>query len=354
MTRSLLELRNVDKIYGRGAGLFGSGRGGTYAVEGVSLSVRPGETLALVGESGCGKSTTARLALRLIETSGGEVLFDGKDVTRARGATLRSLRERMQMVFQDPFASLDPRMSVRQIIAEPLQVHRVKGDHRARVDELMALVGLRPDHASRFAHEFSGGQRQRIGIARALALNPELLICDEPVSALDVSIQAQVINLMLDLRARLGLSYLFISHDLSVVRHIADRVAVMHLGRMIESGTKAQIFSAPMHPYTRTMLSAVPQPDPGRRKPAVRIPATSGAMPGREGCLYRDRCPLASARCASERPQPRSLAEGHLVACHHAEEQAPFAIGQGGAVLTPGAQRRFELYVRKRAERAPA
>ncbi|MCZ4291983.1 ABC transporter ATP-binding protein [Hoeflea alexandrii] len=354
MTRPLLELRNVDKVYGRSSGLFRRERGGTYAVEGVNLSVKRGETLALVGESGCGKSTTARLALRLIDTSGGDVLFDGREVTNESGTSLRSLRERMQMVFQDPFASLDPRMPVRKIIAEPLEVHSVKGDHRARVDELMSLVGLRADHADRFAHEFSGGQRQRIGIARALALNPELLICDEPVSALDVSIQAQVINLLMDLRQRLGLSYLFISHDLSVVRHIADRVAVMHLGRVIEIGTKQQIFSTPMHPYTRTLLSTVPQPDPARRGRAVRIPPALNVTKGREGCLYQSRCPLASDLCASERPHARSFGDGHLAACHHAESLEPFTLVQGDAVLTPGARRRFDLYVRKRAERSVA
>lgn len=352
MNRPILELRGVDKIYGQSRGLFGTRSQGTYAVDGVSLTVRRGETLALVGESGCGKSTTARLAMRLVPTSGGEVIFDGQQVTTAGGAQLDALRRRMQMVFQDPFASLNPRMSVRQTISEPLVIHRIPGDHRARVDELMHLVGLRADHADRLPHEFSGGQRQRIGIARALALNPDLIVCDEPVSALDVSIQAQVINLLMELRERLGLSYLFISHDLSVVRHIADRVAVMHLGRIIETGTKAQIFGAPQHPYTRTLLSAVPQPDPTRARSAIRIPAPAPAAQECGGCLYRTRCTLADEICARERPGPRDAGDGHLFACHKAEQQPPFVPVEGQTSMTSAARKRLDFYAARRAERA--
>lgn len=354
MTEPLLELRSLGKNYGGGGGLFRSASAGVVAVEDVSFSVQPGETLALVGESGCGKSTTARLASRLVEPSSGQVFFDAKDVTHLKGDQLRRLRENLQMVFQDPFASLNPRMTVQQIIMEPLIIHKIAVDRAARVVELMQLVGLRPDHATRYPHEFSGGQRQRIGIARALALNPKLLICDEPVSALDVSIQAQIINLLMDLRARLKLSFLFISHDLSVVRHIADRVAVMHLGRLIELAPKERLFSEPAHPYTRALLTAVPQPDPTQRKHAARMPAKPVSVVDRAGCLYRSRCPLASEICATEAPPTRQIAPGHDAACHHFEQQEPFAPRREGMTLTQGAQRRFELYVRKRTERLSA
>ena len=290
------------------------------AVDGVTFTVNRGETLGLVGESGCGKSTVGRSILQLYKPTGGRVLLDGEEVT---SQNIRHMRKKMQMVFQDPYSSLNPRMTVEDIIGEPLDVHHLcvtRRDRRERVLELMGYVGLNSQHATRYAHEFSGGQRQRIGIARALALEPEFIVCDEPVSALDVSIQAQVINMFEELQQRLGVAYLFIAHDLLVVRHISHRIAVMYLGRIVEIGEADEVYSHPLHPYTQTLLSAVPIPDPDAAKSRQRI-VPKGDVPSPldvpSGCPYRTRCPRASQRCADECPTLQDYGGGHRCACHY-------------------------------------
>ena len=355
---ALLEVDNLSKHYPMQRGLIVSRTVGTVkAVDGVGFTVSRGETLALVGESGCGKSTTARLVLRLIEPTTGTVRFEGQDITALDGGALRKLRRRMQIVFQDPFASLNPRMTVGDILAEPLVVHAI-GDaaaRRARVAELLDLVGLAPYHAARFPHEFSGGQRQRVGIARALAVEPALVVCDEPVSALDVSIQAQVVNLLKDLQGRLGLSYLFIAHDLAVVKHVADRVAVMYLGRIVEIGPKAQVFANPRHPYTRLLLSAIPRPDPhrrlGRQIPGGDVPSPANVPPG---CRFHTRCPFVIERCRTEDPAMRAIEPpAHLSACHRAEELPPAADLAEAHPAPPAAARRLALYAQRRAMARP-
>ena len=356
MNAPLMEVSGLAKHYPMRRGLVMARNVGTVrAVDGVSFKLFRGETLALVGESGCGKSTTARLVLRLIEPTGGEVWFEGSNITSLRGDPMRKLRRRMQIVFQDPFASLNPRMTVAEILEEPLIVHAI-GDRvarRARVNELLGLVGLAPYHAGRYPHEFSGGQRQRIGIARALAVEPALVVCDEPVSALDVSIQAQVVNLLKDLQTRLGLSYLFIAHDLAVVKHVADRVAVMYLGRIVEIGPKDQVFANPRHPYPRVLLSAIPRPDPhrklARQVPGGDVPSPADIPPG---CRFHTRCAYVIDRCRSEDPGLHTLAPGHLSACHRAEELPEAASDDSVHAAAPAAARRLALYAERRAAQA--
>ena len=359
-SHSLLDARDLVKHYPVQGGFFGRDREVVHAVDGVSFAVARHETLALVGESGCGKSTIGRLVLRLIEPTSGRVTFDGTDLGSLDDAQLRAQRRRMQIIFQDPYASLNPRMTVEQTLAEPLRLHGLaKGRTRERVAELLSVVGLRPAHAVRYPHEFSGGQRQRIGIARALAVEPDLIVCDEPVSALDVSIQAQVINLLGDLQSRLGLSYLFIAHDLAVVRHIATRVAVMYLGRIVEIGPKSQVFNAPRHPYTQALLSAVPVPNPNATRERVIL---QGDVPSPisppSGCRFRTRCPHVQPLCAEEVPalvadhadvnQPdNENGDRHTVACHFWKEIA--ASGRSSSVLpltptmTPNVERLLRL-----------
>jgi oligopeptide/dipeptide ABC transporter ATP-binding protein len=321
---ALLQIRNLVKDFSVRGGVFGREIAKVQAVSDVSFDVFKGETLGLVGESGCGKSTTGRLILRLIERTSGSVTFDGTDVTTLHRDGLVEFRQNAQIVFQDPYASLNPRKRVKTTIGEALRVHRGMDKDQAaqRVGELLTLVGLSPEHADRYPHQFSGGQRQRVGIARALAVEPKLIVLDEPVSALDVSIQAGVVNLLEQLQGELGLTFLFIAHDLSVVRHISDRVAVMYLGKIIENGTRDQIFEAPAHPYTQALLSAIPIPDPDRERARRRI-RLAGDVPSPidppSGCRFRTRCWLAQEICAQQEPELVDRGNGHPVACHFAK-----------------------------------
>jgi len=318
--RALLEVCDLVKHFPIRGGLFRGVVDKVHAVDGVSFTVAEGETLGIVGESGCGKSTAGRCILRLIEPTAGKVWFDGADLGAMDKRALRANSRAMQIIFQDPFASLNPRMTVASMIGEALAIHRLASSREQaeqRIVELLETVGLHPDHMRRYPHEFSGGQRQRIGIARALAVSPRLIVCDEPVSALDVSIQAQVINLLEDLQERFGLSYLFIAHDLSVVEHISDRVAVMYLGRIVELAPAKALYRAPRHPYTEALLSAVPIPDPRLRRKRIVL---GGEVPNPihppTGCHFHPRCPKSSARCRSEKPLLRDLGGGHYAACH--------------------------------------
>ena len=319
----LLVVRDLKKYFPVKGGLMRRTVAEVKAVDGVSFTIRRGETLGLVGESGCGKSTTGRTVLRLLPASGGEVLFDGKDVLKAGGRDLKSLRRDMQIVFQDPYASLDPRITVGESIVEGLKIHRIGNgkEQNRRVNDVLRRVGLRPELARRFPHEFSGGQRQRIGIARALIMEPKLIICDEPVSALDVSIQSQVLNLLNELQDELGLTYLFIAHNLSVVEHISDRVGVMYLGKMVELTSRDELFRNPMHPYTKALMSAIPVPDPTVRRERIIL---QGDVPSPlnppSGCRFHPRCWMAKEICKEVDPVFEEKVGNHWVACHFAGE----------------------------------
>ena len=322
-TEDLLVVRNLKKYFPIRRGVLQRKVGDVKAVDGVSFSIKRGETMGLVGESGCGKSTTGKAILQLDRPSSGEIFLDGEDLVKVKGEKLRLMRRKMQIIFQDPFASLNPRMTVGEIVGEPLEVHGVaKGKEKeARVKELLKLVGLNPSFVTRFPHEFSGGQRQRIGIARAVALNPSFIVCDEPIAALDVSIQAQVVNLLEELQHKFNLTYLFIAHDLSMVRHISDRVAVMYLGRIVEIADWRMIYEDPKHPYSQALLSAIPIPDPAieakRRRVILEGDVPSAANPP-VGCNFNTRCPVRQERCFHDDPELREIVPGHWVACHFA------------------------------------
>jgi oligopeptide transport system ATP-binding protein len=341
MTDDLVVVKDLKKYFPITAGLLQQRVGDVKAVDGIDFSIRRGETLGLVGESGSGKTTAGRVILRLADPTAGSISFNGTDITHLNRAELRPLRKEMQIIFQDPFASLNPRMTVGDIVKEPLQIHKLAAGKAAdrRVQELLAMVGLQPYHANRYPHEFSGGQRQRVGIARALAVDPKFIVADEPVSALDVSIQAQVINLLQDLQQQLGLTYLFIAHDLSVVRHISNRVAVMYVGKIIEIADRDRLYANPLHPYTQALLSAIPIPNPSAQARRKRI-ILSGDIPSPvnppTGCRFHTRCPIAFDRCRVELPAFNLYEDGHRAACHWVEEhggQAP-DLSQGPAVLT--------------------
>jgi peptide/nickel transport system ATP-binding protein/oligopeptide transport system ATP-binding protein len=340
---ALLDVKDLARRFVARRSMFGRPTAHINAVDGVSFVVEAGKTLAIVGESGCGKSTVSRLVLRLIEPDSGSIRFEGRDLLAMDAGQLRAFRREAQIIFQDPYASLNPRMTVSQILSEPLALHDLvpRAQRRARVEELLKLVGLEPRYARRYPHEFSGGQRQRIAIARALAVEPKLIICDEPVSALDVSIRSQILNLLRDLQTRLGLAYIFVSHDLAVVKHIADRVAVMNFGQIVETAPAQALFAAPRHPYSRALLSAIPVPNPRARRSRMLL---EGEMPSAldppSGCRFHTRCPYVVERCRIERPLLIADNTGHATACHRvAELPAPQAFVPRDADLSPSLER---------------
>ncbi len=337
---SLLEVQHLTVHFPVRSGLLGRPRGTVQAVNDVSFSIAPGETVGLVGESGCGKSTVARAIVRLAPVTAGRIVYEGREVTALRGRALRAWRRQVQMIFQDPYSSLDPRLTIGQSIGEALAIHRLArhgAERRARVEQLLRDVGLDPGHADRYPHELSGGQRQRVGIARALAVEPKLLVCDEPVSALDVSIQAQIVNLLQDLQQRCGLAYLFIAHDLAVVEHLSRRLLVMYLGRIVEAGDAREVCRAPRHPYTRALLSAVPVVDPDQKRARLILPGdVPSPMHPPAGCPFHPRCPVAEERCRTERPVLREHTPGHFTACHlvtarESAGEANAAVGGSGS-----------------------
>jgi oligopeptide/dipeptide ABC transporter ATP-binding protein len=344
LTDTLLQVEGLVKHFPVRKGILGRVRGAVRAVDGVAFELAQGETLGVVGESGCGKSTLGRVVLHLIEPTAGTVRFAGQDLGALDAAGLRAQRRAMQIIFQDPYSSLNPRMTVGQTLTEPLRLHGLHaGREAARVAELLHTVGLAPSHAQRYPHEFSGGQRQRIGIARALAVEPRLIVCDEAVSALDVSVQAQVVNLLQDLQRQFGLAYIFIAHDLAVVKHIATRIAVMYLGRIVELADKHALFAAPRHPYTQALLSAIPLPEPGLLRHKLLLPGdVPSPLDPPSGCHFHTRCPHARPVCASQSPAPE-VDGGHVVACHFWRDLPPVQALRAGVAPTPAAARLAQL-----------
>lgn len=323
--QALLDVRGLKKYFDTSKGLFGKNKQTLKAVDDVSFQIRRGETFGLVGESGCGKSTTGRSIVRLYDVTAGEIRFDGTDLAHLSERELKPFRKRMQTIFQDPYSSLNPGMNVTQLISEPMEIHGfgTKAERRETVLELLNKVGLKPEHAERYPHEFSGGQRQRISIARALSVKPEFILCDEPISALDVSVQAQVVNMLEDLQAEFGLTYLFIAHDLSMVRHISDRIGVMYLGKLVELAPSDELYNHPAHPYTQALLAAIPVPDPNAASGAAAM--LEGDLPsplaGAAGCRFASRCPFATDRCRQQEPEWKEISPGHFAACHLYEEK---------------------------------
>ncbi|WCR24744.1 ABC transporter ATP-binding protein [Paenibacillus thiaminolyticus] len=323
--QALLDVRGLKKYFYTSKGLFGKNKQTLKAVDDVSFQIRRGETFGLVGESGCGKSTTGRSIVRLYDVTAGEIRFDGTDLAHLSERELKPFRKRMQTIFQDPYSSLNPGMNVTQLISEPMEIHGfgTKAERRETVLELLNKVGLKPEHAERYPHEFSGGQRQRISIARALSVKPEFILCDEPISALDVSVQAQVVNMLEDLQAEFGLTYLFIAHDLSMVRHISDRIGVMYLGKLVELAPSDELYNHPAHPYTQALLAAIPVPDPNAASGAAAMLEGDLASPlaGAAGCRFASRCPFATERCRQQEPEWKEISPGHFAACHLYEEK---------------------------------
>ncbi|MCB0393117.1 MAG: dipeptide ABC transporter ATP-binding protein [Bdellovibrionales bacterium] len=333
MSETIVKVENLVKRFPIFGGLLSKEVAAVNAVSDVSFEIKKGETLGLVGESGCGKSTLGRCLIRLLDSTDGKILFNGQDITHSKGSELRKLRRKMQIIFQDPYASLNPRMTIGGILTEPMQIHGLFGSKKDRLDkakELLEIVGLRPDVINRYPHEFSGGQRQRIGIARALAVDPEFIVCDEPVSALDVSIQAQVVNLLMDLQQKFGLTYLFIAHDLKVVEHISTRVAVMYLGKMVELAESEELYKNPSHPYTKALMSAIPVPDPKfKHKRLILQGDVPSPINPPSGCYFHPRCPIAGEQCRNEAPHLETALPNHWASCFKTSEVKNLGFAQG-------------------------